>query len=69
MTFTHVIIEINPSDECVLKISLYASPTQIGKLIDENVDALNPNKYLLFAEAYIYDVDNVSVPALDKLFN
>lgn len=69
MTFRYVVVEINPQAEYAMRIRLYASPTQIGKLIASHKALDRPENYLLFAEAYIYDVDNVSIPALDELYS
>ena len=57
MTFKKVTIELNPLEGCALRIRLYASSTQSGKLIDSHLDEENkPNWYLLFSEALISDV-------------
>ncbi len=54
MTFSKVTIEINPSNGVHYRIRLYASPTQLGKMIDSHKDEINkPNWYLLFSEAVI----------------
>lgn len=69
MTYRYVTVEINPDDTNSLRLRVYASPTQIGKLIDDNIDETKANWYLLFAESYISNIDNVSVPALETLLN
>lgn len=54
MTFSKVTIEINPKDGINYRIRLYASLTQLGKMIDSHKDEINkPNWYLLFSEAVI----------------
>lgn len=61
MTFSKVTIELNPFDGISMRIRLYASPTQRGKLKAIYKDEENrPNWYLLFSEALIYDVNNTS---------
>ena len=55
MTFSRITIETNPKDDIKLRIRLYASPLQEGKLIDAHKNKVNkPNWYLLFSEALIY---------------
>ena len=52
LTFSRVTIELNP-----IRIRLYVSSTQSGKLIDSHNDRENkPNWYMLFSEAYISQV-------------
>lgn len=41
----------------------------MGKLVSSNASALNPKDYLLFSEAYIYDVNKVNIPALENIYN
>lgn len=54
MTFSKITIEINPKEDAKLRIRLYASPLQEGKLIESHKDEINkPNWYLLFSEAII----------------
>lgn len=68
MTFSKVTIELNPSDDVILRIRLYASTTQRGKLIPINKDQENrPNWYLLFAEATIYDVNQTTFSPVEDL--
>ena len=46
--------ELNPNGDNILRIRLYVSTTQSGKLIDFHNDSGNkPNWYMLFSEAYI----------------
>lgn len=68
MTFRYVTVELNPDNENVLRLRLYASPTQIGKLIDSHTDEEKPNWYLLFAEAYISNVDEVRPSVFENLY-
>ena len=68
MTFKYVTVEINPDSNHVLRLRLYASSTQIGKLIDSHTDKEKANWYLLFAEAYISNVNEVSIFALENLY-
>ena len=69
MTFKYVTVEINPDNTSVLRLRLYASSTQIGKLIDSHTDKEKTNWYLLFAEAYISNVNEVSIAAFENLYN
>ena len=60
MTFRYVTVEILRGYE--LKIRLYASPTQIGKMIDDHKDLENkPDWYLLFAEGFITEIDSTRI--------
>lgn len=68
MTYRYVTVEVNPGDGYALRLRLYASPTQIGKLIASHKNPENTNWYLLFAEAYIYDVNNVEPNAFENLY-
>lgn len=57
LTFSRVTIETAPS----LRIRLYVSTTQLGKLIDSHKDMENkPNWYGLFSEATISDIGTTS---------
>ena len=67
MTFSYVIVELNPNDDAVLRIRLYTSETQVGKLVEYHLDKTNSDTYLLFAEAYVSKVDNVSIKAFEDL--
>ena len=68
MTFSKVTIELNPFDGVSMRIRLYASPTQRGKLEAIYKDEENrPNWYLLFSEALIYDVNNTSFHPMEGL--
>ena len=69
MTFTHVTVEIEPGDDTLLRLRLYTSSTQIGKLISSHTTKQKPNWYLLFAEACITSVDETSIIAFENLFN
>lgn len=69
MTYRYVTVEVNPDNVHMLRLRLYASPTQVGKLIDSHIDKEKPNWYLLFAEAYISDVNNVKISAFEKIYN
>ena len=70
LTFSHVTVEVNPDAEHALRLRLYTSPTQTGKLISSHLDEENkPNWYLLIAETYIYEVGNVNVSAIKNLIN
>ena len=61
MTFKRVTIELNPMEGYSMRIRLYASSTQSGKLIESHLDQENkPNWYLLFSEALISDVDTTT---------
>lgn len=67
MTFKYVTVEINPNSTDLLRIRLYASPTQTGKLIDSHLDIDKPIWYLLFADCYVSGVGSVSINALNNL--
>ena len=68
MTFRYVTVELNPMDGTDMRIRLYASPTQSGKMLDHHLDQENkPNWYLLFAEALISDIGETSIPAIENL--
>ena len=69
MTFDYVTIEINPDDENILRLRLYASSTQIGKLINSHTKPSNENWFLLFAEAYISRIDQTEIFAFENLLN
>lgn len=57
MTFSKVSIEIEPKEDVALRIRLYASSTQRGKLQDRCLDeTMKPNWYLLFSETEITSV-------------
>lgn len=61
MTFSKVTVELNPLAGVALRIRLYASSTQSGKLKNINKDKENkPNWYMLFSEALIYDINQTT---------
>jgi hypothetical protein len=69
MTFRYVTVELNPDNETQMRLRLYCSPTQSGKMISSHKDLENkPNWYLLFAEAYISLVDQVHPSAFENLY-
>ena len=68
MTFRYVTVELNPDNQTEMRLRIYCSPTQSGKMITSHKDLENkPNWYLLFAEAYISLVDEVSINAFENL--
>ena len=68
MTFRYVTVELNPMDGTDMRIRLYASPTQSGKMLEHHLDQENkPNWYLLFAEALISNIGETSIPAIENL--
>ena len=69
MTFRYLTVEINPNANDVLRIRLYSSPTQTGKLISSHVDQNKPIWYLLFADCYVSNVGKVNVNALNNIGN
>ena len=70
LTFSRVTIETNPDSDNALRIRLYVSSTQIGKLIDSHKDQENkPNWYLLFSEALISDVGTTTFAPASSLLN
>ena len=69
MTFRYVTVELNPDNETQMRLRLYASPTQSGKMISSHKDLENkPNWYLLFAESYISLVGEVHPSAFENLY-
>ena len=68
MTFRYVTVEINPNNTSVLRLRLYASPTQIGKLIPSHKNTEYTNWYLLFAEAYVYNVGQIAPSVFENLY-
>ena len=70
LTFSRITIETNPDNENTLRIRLYVSPTQKGKLIETHKDQENkPNWYLLFSEAYISNVGTTTFPPASSLLS
>lgn len=70
LTFSRVTIETNPDSDNALRIRLYVSPTQIGKMIDSHRDEeTKPNWYLLFSEAYISNVDTTTFAPASSLLS
>lgn len=68
MTFSRMTVETAPMEGCALRIRLYASKTQTGKLREESLDKVNkPNWYLLFAEATISDVGTTAFTPIEGL--
>ncbi len=68
LTFSRVTIELNPDDDNLLRIRLYVSSTQSGKLIDShNEKEDKPNWYMLFSEAYIFNKGNTAFAPADGL--
>lgn len=67
MTFSKMTIETNPSENCALRIRLYASLTQRTKLADTSRNENWPNWYLLFAEATISDVGTTAFTPIEGL--
>ena len=68
MTYTHVTVEINPTDDTFLRLRVYASSTQIGKLIQSHTEKEKTNWYLLFAESNISSVGNAKIEAFENLY-
>ena len=70
LTFSRITIETNPDSEHSLRIRLYVSSTQIGKLIDSHRDQENkPNWYLLFSEALVSNVGTTTFAPASSLLN
>ena len=70
MTFKRVTIELNPLEGYSMRIRLYASSTQSGKLIESHLDEENkPNWYLLFSEALISNVGTTEFSPTNSFFN
>ena len=67
MTFRYVTVEVN--EDGTVRLRLYASPTQIGKLIQTHKNPDNTNWYLLFAEAEIYDINKIETSAFENFYN
>lgn len=67
MTFSKVTIELN-SDS--LRIRLYASTTQSGKLLNIYKDLENrPNWYMLFSEAVIFNINQTTFHPTEGLLS
>lgn len=70
LTFSRVTIETNPDSNNALRIRIYVSDTQIGKLIDSHRDQENkPNWYLLFSEALVSNVGTTTFAPASSLLN
>ena len=70
MTFSKVTIELDVSVEIKYRIRLYASPSQIGKIIDENLEQTEkPNWYLLFSEALVSNVGTTTFAPAESLLS
>ena len=67
MTFIKVTIELLEDSDYSMRIRLYASSTQSGKLVSDNFDTSKPNWYLLFSEAYIYNIGTTSFPPINSI--
>lgn len=68
LTFSKVTIELNPDADNILKIRLYVSTTQSGKLIDSHNNQENkPNWYMLFSEAYISQKGTTTFKPADEI--
>ena len=67
MTFKYITVEIAPDKDTALRLRLYTSSTQIGKLISSHTKKENTNWYLLYAETYITNVGQTSVSAFENL--
>lgn len=68
MTYSKVVVDLNPDNCATMAIKLYASETQTGKLILNHVKKEYPMWYLLNGEAYIYDINQAKVDALENLY-
>ena len=62
-----VTIELNPKEGIDLRLRLYASSTQWGKLVPEHHDTKYPNWNLLFSEAEISDIGSAKVEPLSEI--
>lgn len=70
LTFSRITIETNLGSENDLRIRLYVSSTQKGKLIISHKDEENkPNWYLLFSEALISNVGTTTFAPADSLLS
>lgn len=67
MTFSRVTIEIQPKAGVDLRLRLYASSTQWGKLVPEHHDTAYPNWNLLFSEAEISNIGSTEIAPLSDL--
>ena len=68
MTYSHVTVEVNPYADTALRLRVYATSTQSGKLIASHIKKDKPNWYLLFAEASISNVNTAKIEAFEKLY-
>jgi hypothetical protein len=70
MTFSHVTVELGITEDIDMRIRVYASSTQSGKMIPDHLkQEEKPNWYLLFVESLISDVGEVSIPAFENYLN
>lgn len=70
MTFSHVTVELDVTEEIDMRIRVYASSTQSGKMIPDHLkQEEKPNWYLLFVESLISDAGEVSIPAFENYLN
>lgn len=69
LTFRYVTVEFTDNVNNPMILRLYVSPTQIGKIVQGNTSSLNYKNYLLIAEAFVFNVGNVSIDALENLYN
>lgn len=69
MTYDHLTLELNVSEEISLRIRVYASSTQSGKLISSHINEEYTNWYLLAHEAIIYNLNNAYVNAIEDFLN
>ena len=66
LTYDYLTVEINVSEEIDLRIRVYVSSTQSGKLIASHANEECANWYLLAHEGIIYNVDNAYVNAIEN---
>lgn len=66
LTYDYLTVEINVSEEIDLRIRVYVSSTQSGKLIASHTNEEFANWYLLAHEGIIYNVDNAYVNAIEN---
>ena len=60
MTYKYVTVKLN--SDGTLKLRLYCSTTQSGKLIPEHKEQEGkPNWYMLLAEANVYNIGNTTI--------
>ena len=67
MTFWWILVDLNPSNGASMRIRMYCSETQTGKIVTLHNNKDYPEWYLLYAEAYIYDINTAKIDSLENI--